>query len=96
MQNKDYYPIPTNGLRLSAHNRTRIQNAPLSFTFEKLKSYWQHSTKAKPAVPFLALIPIYSFIVFKKGKIKLTWTDWSQTWFSELDGIVLYQKEKHE
>lgn len=39
MQNKDNCPIPTNGLRLSTHNRTKIQNASLSFTVEKLKSH---------------------------------------------------------
>lgn len=66
MQNKDYYQIPTKGLILSAHNRTKIQNAPLSFSFEKLKSCWQHSTKFKCIVPFSALNPIYSFTLFPK------------------------------
>lgn len=83
MQNKDNCPIPTNGLRLSTHNRTKIQNASLSFTVEKLKSHWQRSTKSKPAVPFLALIPIYSFTLFPKMENKFIVTDCSQTWFSE-------------
>lgn len=82
MQNKDYYQIPTKGLILSAHNRTKIQNAPLSFSFEKLKSCWQHSTKIKCIVPFSALNPIYSFTLFPKWEIKFIVSDCSQTWFS--------------
>lgn len=95
MQNKDYYPIPTNGLRLSAHNGTRIQNAPLYF--------WKTKIPLTTLYQIQACCPIFSsnsYLVFHpfpkmEEKTNCNWL-FTDLVFKELDGIALRQKKNRE
>lgn len=92
MQNKDYYLISTKGLRLSAHSMTKIQNAPISLTSEKLKSCWQHYQ----IQVFCPVFSSKSYLVFHpfpemKDKIRYKWM-FMDLIFKELDGIGLCWK----
>lgn len=75
MQNKDYYPVPTNSLRLSAHNRTRIQNTPLHFQKTKIPLTMLYQIQAR--YPIFSSNSYLFFHPFPKME------DCSQTWFSE-------------